>query len=263
MQDPAMQDPAMMDPSMMDPAMMDPAMMPPSPLEQAAMEVSQVLQAQTDEVMAQMQQQASMYEAQVQAINMMMGRAEELMQGAPPLEYADIRGNAQGSVPPAVPVGMPPGGMPPGGMPPGGMPPGGGPPGGMPPADPTGAGMMEGPMGGDMLETAADVDSQFPGQEPGTFDTSAIAALVAEDGLEDMATAQLPKFREALDGVAQTLFEMRIKAPALRDELGEQRYDDITSKLRKVLTAFGSVLLSLYRNSNILVPSDMKSMRPM
>jgi hypothetical protein len=239
MMDPSMMDPSMMDPSMMDPSMMDPSMMappPPSPVEIAAQEVASVLQAQTSEVMQQMEQQAMLLDAQVQAINSVLGRAQEISMGAPPMGPQDIMAASQSPVM-ASPVGAGPGPMP-------------GAPMGPPPGAP--------PMGTPELEAAADVESEFPASD--AFDTSAVASLISEDGIDDLASAQLPKFRKALDGIARTLLEMRIKGPELKDEIGEQRFEDQTGKLKKVLNALGSVLLSLYRSSKILVSPDQQEM---
>jgi hypothetical protein len=246
--DPSMMDPSMMDPSMMDPSMMDPSMMGPpvpSPIEMAATEVASVLQAQTQEVLKQMEQQAAMLDAQVQAINTVLGRAQEIAGGAPMMQMPDMLAASQ---PPmmAAPVS----GVPMGGDPMGGMPMGGDPMGGMP---------MGGPMMDDAaLEAAAGVEEEFPASN--AFDTSAVASLISEDGLEDLAADQLPKFREALDGIGRTLLEMRIKGPELREEIGEQRYEEQLNKLKKVLNALGSVLLTLYQSSRILVPPEEQVM---
>jgi len=243
MQDPSMMDPSMMDPSMMDPMMMDPAMMeammgppPPSPLEQAAMEVSSVLESQTQELMQQMEQQGALLDAQVQAINSVLGRAQDISMGAPALEPTEIMQMGQSPMQ-ATPVS-------------------GGP--GMDPGMPMPEDAAMPPVGEGVLEDAIDVDGMSP--ESGAFDTSAVTSLMAEDGIEDLAMNQLPKFRESLDGIAKTLFEMRIKAPELKQEIGEKRYDEQTSKLKRVLTSLGSVLLSLYRNARILVPPEQQEL---
>ncbi len=231
MMDPSMMDPSMMDPSMMDPSMMDPSMMmppPPSPVEQAAMEVSSVLQSQTQELLKQMEQQSAMLQAQVQAINSVLGRAEQIAVGAPPLSPEEVMSLGVSPMD-AYPV------------------------------DPTVNGPAQPPIPqepipqvpDEMLEDSMAVDGMSP--DANAFDTSAVAGLLAEgDDLDDLARNQLPKFRDALDAIAQTLLEMRIKGPSLKEEIGDKRYDDQINKLKRVLTALGSVLLSLYRNSRIL-----------
>ncbi len=215
--------------------MMDPAMMGPSPVEQAAQEVMTILNAQSEEIARQLQQQEMLGQARIEAINAVLQRSMEIEQGAPPMMYEDIRANAAMEPPMSPEMGGMPGEMGPemGGVPEEPIP----------------------PVGDEVVEDAADIAAQGDGAEP--FDTSAIAALISEDSLDELALDQLPQFRETLDGISRVMFEMRVKAPQLQETIGDQKFDDILNKLRKVQTALGSVLLSLYKNNLILQGSDI------
>lgn len=233
-------------------------MMPPmpSPLDQAVQEVMTLISAQGEEIQTQLQQQLQLVDAQMQAVSQVMQRAQEISAGAPPLQYGDIRAMVGAAPPPAgAPAQAPAGGMPPDMMPPEGMPPEGMPP-GMPPEGmpPVGDGTVEDAM------ALSEAGMAGPGpagemagpEDPNAFDAAAISSLISQDDIDDVTMEQLPQLRNTLDAISKILLEMRIKAPTLVVELGDQKYDEMTNKLQRVLDALGSVVLSLYKKNLIL-----------
>ena len=270
--DPAMVDPAMVDPAMMDPAMMDPAMMggmppmppPPNVVEMAAQEVADQLAEQNQLIMSQMAQQAQSIQTQMAAIQAVVGRANELsMQTglpapevmAPPIEPMNpaMMGGAAPDMASMDPAGSQMmaerGGMYPGEMPPEGMEPGMGPgmepgmgPGGAPPVGPDGMPVEE----PGMMEAAMELE------DPDMFDAAAIASLAESNNFDSTVSGFLPAVRESLDALGRMLTEVRMKAPILRERIGDGTYNEIRDKLQSLFEGMGDTILRI----NAIVASD-------
>lgn len=201
----------------MGPAPMPPPPPPPSPVEIAAQEVAEQLMRQNQEVQEEMARQAQNLETQIQAIQAVMERAEQLAGGgqAPPPE-----------------AGMPgPGAGPAGAAPPPGP--------GMPVEQP---GMME---------------SAMALQDPDMFDAAAVASLASNNDYDGTVGAFLPTLRSALDAIGRLLVEFRMKAAEMKTSIGEETYSDLRDRLESLFQSLGATLVQLGNLNSSEEPSPV------
>jgi len=273
--DPGM-DPSMMDPATMDPSMMDPSMTAPDPtamaLQSAQQEVMTLIQMQQQEVTRRLEEQQRILAAQQEAIDLVMQRSQELLGGAPPMDPlsasmmsqqltdqnmaqappAGLGGGAAyadaGPSPEPVPEGSLAAGAPTLGA--GDVPvgPSTGMPSGMPadmgPGQPAGLGPSSG-----MSPVPPSTPEDVAQAAPGALDASMLASMATSEGLESLGVDYLPQLREAVSILARTLTDLRIKAPTLRDQLGDRAYEEQVERLRRGLTNLGPLTLDLHRNA--------------
>lgn len=277
----------MMDPSSqmmgappMDPSMAggDPSMMggapaappsPPSPLDIAMGEA----QTQIQQQMADLEQQAMALQGQVQTLQLVGQRAQEIAggggaavsAGAPPMPGPGMDAASQG--------GMPPGAMPPGGAPQadpmaGGM--GGAPaPGAM--GGMTGQEPMQ-PMGGATMATetpsATEIQNQVNPQfleqagqldDTGTFDAAAIGSMAQSPSFRDMVTDYVPTLERSLDNMARILLSMWMQESELKEQIGEEQYVNLEDNIRAVFDGLGKLVLDMNRNAIVIQDTETVS----
>lgn len=210
---------------------------PPSAVELAAQEVVDQLAQQSQALMAQIAQQQQSVQTQMAAIQAVVGRAHEIaaQTGLPAPEIMPT--------PPAPDLmGIPGAEMDPagatmtterGGVEPGMSPEEAG-AGGMPVEEP---GMMESAM---QLE------------DPDMFDTAAIASLAQSNNFDNTVSGFLPALRTSLDALGRMLTEVRMKAPILRERIGDGSYNEIRDQLESLFEGLGEAILRV----NAIVASD-------
>ena len=266
-QDPS-QDPTQ-DPSQqmaMDPSQQMPAMPPaemiapppsPNPVEMAVGEIG-----------AQLAQEASVRAQQLADEHKQLAENLSLIQAV--RERANQIAGSQG-MPPAGDMGMPPGigipsadesmggGMPPemsGEMPPEGMgempPEGMGaemPGGGMPPMGGQIPGAMQGaeiPQAGGIAANAAPMmDEAAKLNDPDAFESTAIGAMSADSDLRQAVSDYIPAMEETLDNLGRLVMTLWMQEDKLQEELGEDDFVDIESRLLSVFKNLGSLILRI------------------
>lgn len=221
---------------------MPPGMPPqgPTPMDIAAQDVLTLLQAQTEEIQRNTEQQLMMSQAQVQAVQTVLQRAQQVAQGQGPLGYQDVRGMV--AMPTAQPAPLDTSGF--------------GPPPQQPmqgaplqqPQDPNAPPMPQ-PTEGDLAAAQFTEEQQIA---PEAVDLSVMAAL-AEDGKEDeLVNTQIPAFVKSIDTAARTLVDLRLKRDRVVEALGDSNYRATLSNLVKVIKLLGEVTLRLNQQAALM-----------
>ena len=193
-----------------DPAMMaPPEPPPPSPVEMAAQEVATELMDVNEQLMQQLAMQQQNVQTQLGAIQAVVERANQI---------AAETGLPAPQLPALMPPEPPPEMMPPE-VPPNAM--------GMPVEEP---GMME---------------SAMELQDPELFDAAALASLAKTNNFDTTVSNFTPQLRETLDALGRMLTEVRMKAPELRERLGDSTYQEIRDRLENLFSDLGESLTSM------------------
>ena len=158
-------------------------------------------------------------------------------QGAP--AQAPQGAPAQGGQPQVDPAtGMPidpATGMP---MQPGAVP-GAPPPGAAPQVDPNTGMPVDQPINPQFLNAAADLQHQ------GVFDVASVAMLLQSPALTELVASYLPSLQKSLDSLGRIVIAVKVKAPELKQEIGQEAYTALDNKLLLVFRGLGELIIRL------------------
>lgn len=241
----------------------------PSPVDQAF-----------GEAMDGLQQQMTALQAQLDVLNTVQQRAQQIAGGG-----ADAEGAPPGA-PPAEDPSMQ-------GMPPGMTPDmGSAPDAGAPPADPNAqmgmdpnaqmgmdpnaqAGMdpndpnaQAAPPAMPIMHTEEPSSEEIASQinpaflqdaanlhETGAFDAGTIASLARNGNMKSVTSQYAASLEESVDDLGRTLLTLYMQEPKLKEQLGDDTFLDLETQLRDTFQGLGKLVLSLTHNAAMLDPN--------
>ena len=244
----------------MPPAMQNPAAEMPPPEPQGPSPVDQAF----GEAMDDLQEQMTALQAQLDVLNTVQQRAQQIaggdtaeapaedpsMQGMPPgmspemgsAPQAGMDPNAQAGMDPNAQMGMDPNAQ-----------------AGMDPNAQMGPPIMrtEEPSS---EEIASQVNPEFLQdaarlQETGAFDAGTIASLARGSNVQSMTSQYAASLEESVDDLGRTLLTLYMQEPKLKEQLGDDSFLDLETQLRDTFKGLGKLVLSLTHNSAMLEPN--------
>jgi len=230
----------------------------PSPVDQAF-----------GEAMDGLQQQMTALQAQLDVLNTVQQRAQQIAGGG---------GADDAGAPPAEDPSMQ-------GMPPGMSPDmGSAPDAGAPPADPNAqAGMDPNAQAGmdpndpnaqaaqpsmPIMRTEEPSSDEIASQinpaflqdaanlhETGAFDAGTIASLARNGNMKSVTSQYAASLEESVDDLGRTLLTLYMQEPKLKEQLGDDTFLDLETQLRDTFQGLGKLVLSLTHNASMLDPN--------
>ena len=122
----------------------------------------------------------------------------------------------------------------------------GGPMGGMPPMG--GAPQEMPPINPQFMDAAAALGDQ------GVFDSASAASVLQSPELSELVSGYLPGLQTALDHLGRILTAMTIQQPELVAEVGQEAYEDLRRKVRRVFRGLGDIVLKLDKQTGMVDP---------
>lgn len=232
---------------------MPPAMQTP-PSEPAAPPAPSPVDQAFGEAMDGLQQQMTALQAQLDVLNTVQQRAQQIAGGGDPNAEAPA---AAPAAPDASMQGMPPGMTPEMGSAPDAAQ-------GMDPNDPNAQPPMpimrtEEPSAN---EIAAQINPSFLQDaanlhETGAFDAGTIASLARNGNMKSITSQYAASLEESVDDLGRTLLTLYMQEPKLKEQLGDDTFLDLETQLRDTFQGLGKLVLSLTHNSAMLDPDAL------
>ena len=141
-------------------------------------------------------------------------------------------------------------GMPAGGAPGAGAPPQVDPATGAPvdpatgqPIDPATGAPVDQPINPQFMNSAAEL------QQQGVFDVASVAALLQSPSLTELVSGYLAPLEKSLDSLGRIVLAVKVKAPVLKQEVGQEAFTALDQKLTLVFRGLGELIIRLNQHS--------------
>ena len=131
--------------------------------------------------------------------------------------------------------------------------PGAPPPGAAPQVDPNTGMPVDQPINPQFLNAAADLQHQ------GVFDVASVATLLQSPALTELVASYLPALQKSLDSLGRIVIAVKVKAPDLKQEIGQEAYTALDNKLLLVFRGLGELIIRLNQHTLAGVGSDGSS----
>ena len=128
--------------------------------------------------------------------------------------------------------------------------------GGQPPMDPSMMGGQSGVTSGDVV-TPTSLNPNFAGdpsvlEDPEIMQMAHLEVIIKSPTLRDIVAEYEDTFLSALDHWGRVLFAIYVKAPELKEEVGNLQYRALENSIRNLFKNTGEAILDLHQNTAIL-----------
>jgi hypothetical protein len=116
-------------------------------------------------------------------------------------------------------------------------------PGASPQIDPNTGMPVDQPINPQFLNAAADLQHQ------GVFDVASVATLLQSPALTELVASYLPALQKSLDSLGRIVIAIKVKAPDLKQEIGQEAYRALDNKLLLVFRGLGELIIRLNQHT--------------
>ena len=116
-------------------------------------------------------------------------------------------------------------------------------PGSAPQIDPNTGMPVDQPINPQFLNAAADLQHQ------GVFDVASVAMLLQSPALTELVASYLPSLQKSLDSLGRIVIAIKVRAPELKQEIGQEAYTALDNKLLLVFRGLGELIIRLNQHT--------------